>query len=78
MEEDCNEVVAEHHHKFDNLPVCICVLETRSGFFAVGFSSTSPNRFDHDIAAAMARARATQQLKHSIGKWNARDALNGR
>jgi hypothetical protein len=69
MSNDENEVVAEHFHTFDNIPVCICVLETRGGFCAVGYSATKARRFDPEIGQAFARGNAMQTLRRKISEW---------
>jgi hypothetical protein len=68
--EDANQVVAEHYHLFDNMPVCICVLETVSGFYAVGFSASSKKRFDAEAAQVLAHNNAKITLLRNTRKWS--------
>ena len=66
---DLNEVVAEHYHQFENLPVCICVVETRGGFLSVGYSAVARHKFDAAIAQSFARVSALQNLRRMLMKW---------
>ena len=67
-QDDPHELVAEHHHQFDNIPVAICVLETKSKVFGVGFSAVHPRKFDPVAAQDFARGRARQHLASLLGK----------
>lgn len=56
-------IVAEHTHEFEEVPVCVHVLETEEGLFAVGYSVSSRAKFNVDVARSFSRSRALATLR---------------
>ena len=68
MNDDPFNVIAEHYHQLENLPVMVCVLETAGGLFFTGNSTSGRERFNPDLA----RNFALSSANHAMARWRER------
>lgn len=70
------EILAEQYHVFPGTTLTVCALTLRNGFTVTGESAAaSPENFDAEIGAKIARANAREKLWPLLG-FRLRDQLS--